>query len=599
MLNVGVVASQILFSSIYGGFFAALIVATVSLFDYNQINPAFRPIDVPIDELNLTVDFIVVGAGTAGNVVVNRLTEIGEWNVLLLEAGDSDETVITDVPLFNYFLWHTSYDWNYTTTPQPYACRVIWNSTCYWPRGRIIGGSSVINDFAAIRGNRIDYDGWASGGATNWSYADVLPFFRRLEDNRYPPYAADREYHGVGGYMTIERPTYYSSVGATFPAAGIELGYNVGDLNAAYQTGFMVAEGTLRDGRRCSTAKAYLRPARNRTNIQVSWGSVVTKILIGSNNRTAYGVQFTRNGKNLTAYCTKEVILSAGTINSPQLLMLSGIGPQQQLTELNIPVIADLPVGMNMQDHIGVPMAFTVNVSTINAGIFQTTEAAVEYALNRTGPLSSPVGVESIAFMNPPNATDGEYPQHEIVFTTYPPINPSNVNYFISLTFYLRYLSRGYIILNSSNPFDRPIINPMYLSVPSDVENLIAALQNAVAVCNTRAFQAQNCSIYTDLFTACLSFPTQSYSWYRCLATNYSTSIYHPGCTCRIGSVTDPQLRVYGIRGLRVIDASIMPSIPSGNINVPTIMIGERGADFIRRDYGVSTTVLHDGNGPS
>ncbi|CAH1395385.1 unnamed protein product [Nezara viridula] len=559
MLNVGVVASQILFSSIYGGFFAALIVATISLFDYNEINPAFRPIDVPIDELNLTVDFIVIGSGTAGNVVVNRLTEIGEWTVLLLEAGDSDETVLTDVPLFNYKLWHTSYDWNYTTTPQPYACRVIWNSTCYWPRGRIIGGSSVINDFAAIRGNRIDYDRWASGGATNWSYADVLPFFRRLEDNRY----------------------------------------NVGDLNAAYQTGFMVAEGTLRNARRCSTAKAYLRPARNRTNIQVSWGSMVTKILIGSSNRTAYGVQFIRNGKNLTAYCKKEVILSAGTVNSPQLLMLSGIGPQQQLTELNIPVIADLPVGMNMQDHIGVPMGFTVNVSTINAGIFETTAAAVEYALNRTGPLTSPVGVEAIAFMNPPNATDGEYPQHEIVFTTYPPINPTNVNYFIALTFYLRYLSRGYVTLNSSNPFDSPIINPMYLSVPSDVENLIAALQNAVAVCNTSAFRAQNCSIYEDLYTACLSFPTQSYGWYRCLATNYSTSIYHPGCTCRIGSVTDPQLRVYGIKSLRVVDASVMPNIPSGNINVPTIMIAERGADFIRRDYGVSTTVLCDGNGPS
>ncbi|KAK4014305.1 hypothetical protein OUZ56_026831 [Daphnia magna] len=346
-------------------------------------------------------DFIVIGAGSAGAVVANRLTEVSNWNVLLLEAG-GDEGIVADIPGAVHLLQRTSMDWQYKTMEQTEACLAFNDNKSNWPRGNILGGSSVLSYMLYVRGNKRDYDDWEAKGNIGWSYDDVLPYFIKSEDNRNPYIAANTKYHGTGGYLTVQEPAWTTPLAAAFVEAGVEMGYESNDGNAAKQTGFMLAQATNRRGRRCSTAKAFLRPIRNRQNLHISMHSHVHKIIIDPVTKQATAVRFEKKGQIYQVNAKKEIIVSAGSVNSPQLLMLSGVGPADHLQSFGIPVIEDLPVGDNLQDHIALGgMVFTVNkpFSAIE-GQYYAFPALLNYTMNSAGPLASLLGCEALAWVN-------------------------------------------------------------------------------------------------------------------------------------------------------------------------------------------------------
>lgn len=307
-----------------------LLLAGLTYYKYDTLDPESKPINR--QQLYPEYDFVVVGGGSAGAVVANRLTEIPQWQVLLLEAGP-DENEISDVPSLSAYLQLSKLDWQYKTEPTGRACLGMKHGRCNWPRGKVLGGSSVLNYMIYVRGNRHDYDHWESLGNTGWGYDDVLRYFIKSEDNRNP-YLSRTKYHGRGGYLTVQESPWRTPLVVAFVQAGTEIGYQNRDINGAEQTGFMIAQGTIRRGSRCSTAKAFIRPVRLRKNLHVALNSHVIKLLVNPFTMRAYGVEFVRNGKRQIVMARKEVILSAGALNTPQILMLSGIGPKEHLQKL-------------------------------------------------------------------------------------------------------------------------------------------------------------------------------------------------------------------------------------------------------------------------
>ncbi|OWR55003.1 hypothetical protein KGM_207052 [Danaus plexippus plexippus] len=467
--------------------FIPMLVAAIAYYQFDQTDPEGRPADIPNSRLLLEYDFIIVGAGSAGAVVANRLSEIGHWKVLLLEAG-GDETEISDVPLLAGYLQLSKLDWKYKTEPQGTSCLAMEGGRCNWPRGKVLGGSSVLNYMLYLRGNKKDYDTWESLGNKGWSYNDVLYYFKKSEDNQNP-YLAKTPYHSTGGYLTISEAPYHTPLVSSFIDAGLEMGYLNRDINGENQTGFMVAQGTLRRGSRCSTSKAFLRPAKDRTNLHISINSFVTKVMIDPRTKIAFGVEFVKNKMVYRIRARKEVILSGGTINSAQLLLLSGIGPADELAKHRIPLIQNLQVGKNLQDHIGLGgLAFMINKPiSIVENRLHTVSTLMEYAVLGEGPLTIMGGVEGLAFVNTKyvNASD-DFPDIEFHFIS----GATN--------------SDGGVGTAKMGPYWDP------------------------------------------------------------------------------EAVVDPELKVYGVKGLRVIDGSIMPNLVSGNTNAPIIMIGEKGSDMIK-----------------
>lgn len=323
--------------------------------------------------------------GSAGAVVANRLSENPKVSVLLLEAGP-DENEVSDVPSFAAYLQLSNLDWAYKTEPSNTACLGMINNRCNWPRGKVLGGSSVLNYMIYVRGNKNDFDHWASLGNTGWDYKSVLPYFLKSEDNRNP-YLARSPYHASGGYLTVQEAPWHSPLVAAFVEGGTELGYENRDINGERQTGYMIAQGTVRRGSRCSTAKAFLRPIRLRPNFHLALNALVTKIEIDPKTKHAYGVEFVRHNRKQVIRARREVILSAGAINSPQILMLSGVGPRDHLEALGIKVLRDLPVGNNLQDHLGFGgLTFTLEKPVaILQNRIQAATATTEYVLNERG----------------------------------------------------------------------------------------------------------------------------------------------------------------------------------------------------------------------
>ena len=520
-------------------------------------------------------DVVVVGAGSAGCVLAARLTEDPSLSVLLLEAGGSDDVLEVHVPAAMYKTWRTRRDWNYTTEPQP----GLDGRRLFWPRGKLLGGSSSINAMIYVRGAAADYDEWAQlSGDDSWSYAQVMPLFRRMEDNAR---GAD-EYHGVGGPLRVEdlrspHPWTQAVVESTL-AAGHPRN---DDFNGATQEGVGQYQVTQRRGRRWSAADAYLHPARSRPNLTVRTGALTTRVLVEGGR--AVGVEYRRGGQVRTPRATREVVLSGGAANSPQLLMLSGIGPADHLREVGVDVVHDLPgVGQGLQDHPLVPVIWHVRSGR---SLFRG-ESPWGYAQwfgARRGPLTSNIAESGLFTRSDPGLPEVDLQLHHIPvkFWRQAEVDP-DVDAFTTAVVLVHVASRGSVRLRSADPAWAPAIDAGYLTESRDVDALVRGVETAREVASGGPLAA----VLADEFSpgGTVHRPEDL----RRSARETLESLYHPASSCRMGSadddtaVVDPQLRVRGIEGLRVVDASVMPTLVRGNTNAPTMMIAERAADLIR-----------------
>jgi choline dehydrogenase len=518
-------------------------------------------------------DFIIVGAGSAGCTLSARLTEDSGTSVLLLEAGSAREPLAVRVPAAFSRLFKSRHDWAYETEPEP----ALGGRRLYMPRGKLLGGSSAINAMIYIRGNRLDYAEWVASGAQGWSYDEVLPFFLCSEDQAR---GASPE-HGVAGPMRIEDPRTPHPLSEAFVKACIQRGIPANDdFNGPVQDGAGFYQLNQKGGRRWSAANAFLFPALGRRNLTLGRGAHVLGVRIEAGR--AQGVDYVSNGRVQSAEASREVILCAGAVGSPQLLMLSGVGPASELKRLGIRIAVDLPgVGANLQDHpiVGVAQRCRQSISSSNA---ETLGAILRYALSRSGPLSSNVA-EAGAFVRSPAAAaapDIQFHFAPCFFIDNGFVRPPGHGFSIGPTL-VAPVSRGRVTLGSSDPRAAPLIFGNHLSEPADVAALRWGVELAREIAAAPAFDAFRGEEY---------WPGSQLSGKAAIEQHVRdtvTLLYHPVGTCRMGTdalcVVDPELRVRGIANLRVADASVMPSIIRGNTQAPTIMIAERLAAWLRR----------------
>ena len=525
-----------------------------------------------------TFDYIIVGAGSAGCVLANRLTESGKHTVLLVEAGGSDRNPLFSVPLLaGVAYWHKPANWNYETTPQP----GLDGRQIKWPRGKVLGGSSTINGMMYMRGNAADYDAWAQTGLSDWSYDDVLPYFRRSEAN---PERANSRFHGQDGSLHVAKAKGKNPLYQDFLAAGHGAGYPANDdFNGAIQEGLGFYDFNTQDGRRVSSATAFLRPAMSRNNLTVLTKTKVQRIVL--NNKRASGLVVRRAGEETTVHARGEVILSGGAINSPQLLMLSGIGDAGNLAEHGIESVVSSPnVGRNLQDHLGVYLTYACKDPITLYRLFRPDRAAFAFArawLTGKGPASA-VPLEAGGFLR--TRADLDIPDIHITFV--PGLNLETTRagqgqhgYLINF-YQLRPESRGRVKLASANPGAAPLIDPAYLKAAADRRCLRDGTRLARKIGEMAPLVARKKADISPTFDDLTSDDAID-RWVR----GGANTIFHPVGTCRMGAddaaPVDGQLRVRGVDGLRVVDASVMPTIIGGNTSAPTMMIAEKAADLI------------------
>ena len=526
-----------------------------------------------------TFDFIIVGAGSAGCVLADRLSADGQHKVLLLEFGGSDRSIFIQMPAALAYPMHSKkYNWGYESEPEP----ALNGRRLNCPRGKGLGGSSSINGLVYVRGNPMDFEGWQNDhGAKGWGYANVLPYFKRAEGRK----EGGDSYRGSDGPLSTTYGTLKNPLHQAWLDAAQEAGYALTeDYNGFRQEGFGRMDMTVRNGTRCSAAKAYLYPARKRPNLQIIQHALATRILF--EGARAVGLEYERGGKTCTAKASKEVILSGGPINSVQLLKLSGIGPAEELRQHGIAVVADRPgVGANLQDHLEFyfQMACTKPVTLYKqANLLGKARAGAEWLFLRRG-IGATNHFESCGFIR--SRAGIPYPDIQYHFF------PMAINYdgsslasehgFQAHVGPMRSKSRGSVTLRSADPHDAPKIFFNYMSHPDDWVEMRACVRLTREIFQQPAFapwRGREIQPGADCVTD---------AQIDAFIAAHVESALHPSCTCKMGApddpmaVVDPELRVIGVAGLRVVDSSVMPSITTGNLNAPTIMIGEKGADHI------------------
>ena len=525
-------------------------------------------------------DFVVIGAGSAGCVLANRLTESGRYRVLLLEAGGEDRSLWIHIPLgYGKNFTNPKVNWLYTSEQEP----ATGNRRIAQPRGKVLGGSSSINGLVYMRGQREDYDHWRELGNSGWGYADVLPYFRKSEDQQR---GAD-EYHGVGGPLKVSDPSEPHPLCDAYIAAAEQCGYPRNpDFNGASQEGFGYVQLTTRNGLRSSAATGYLRSARGRGNLAVITRAHATRILFS--DQRAAGVEYLHRGERRSVKARREIILAGGAFNSPQILQLSGIGPASLLRDFGIDVIADMPgVGANLQDHYNGRLVyqstepFTLNdaVGSFGRGVV----AAWRYLVLRKGVLMMGASYAAGFLRTDPALSTPDIQAGLALFSA--DKAGADLHRFSGFSLVARILrpeSRGSVLIQSADPLTAPAIRPNYLAAPQDAAVLLAGLKAVRRIMDTPTMRRYIAREH-DPGASCTS-DAELLNHIR-LRGGIS---YHPVGTCKMGNdaaaVVDDRLRVHGIPGLRVVDASIMPTLVSGNTNAPAIMIAEKGADIILQD---------------
>ncbi len=531
-------------------------------------------------------DYIVVGAGSAGCVLAARLSEDPATRVLLLEAGPPDRSLWIHLPIgYGKTMWSPTYNWCFHTDPDPNMN----GRRIYWPRGKTLGGSSAINGLIYIRGQREDYDHWATLGNTGWGYDDVLPYFVKSEGNQ----RGAIPFHGGDGPLKVSDIGARHELIEAFIDGARQIGVpRTDDFNGARQEGAGYYQLTTSKGWRCSTAKAYLTPAKHRPNLRIETDAFAAGLIL--EGKRAVGVRYRQGGTIKSAGCRAEVLLAAGSIQSPQLLQLSGIGPRALLDRLGIPVVADAPgVGENLQDHLQIRLTYecTKPITTndqLNSWFGQM-KIGLQWLLFRSGPLA--IGInQGGCFMRARHDARGsaEAARPDIQFhvaTLSADMAGGKVHPFSGFTMsicQLRPESRGHIRIRSTDPYEPPEMQPNYLATDLDRRTAIAGMKAARAIASSAAMRpyvkrevkpGPDAASDADLLEFC---------------RDNGATIFHPTGTCRMGvdglAVVDPRLRVNGVAGLRVIDCSVMPTLVSGNTNGPAVMMAEKAADMIRDD---------------
>ena len=532
-------------------------------------------------------DYIVVGAGSAGCVLADRLTASGRHRVLLLEAGGRDRNIWIHIPLgYGKLFNDPKVNWLYSTEPEP----TMNNRTLIQPRGKVLGGSSSINGLLYIRGQAADFDHWRQLGNAGWSFEDVLPYFRRAEDQERGPDAL----HGTGGPLAVSNVSEPHPLCEAFIESAQQAGFpRNDDFNGPSQEGAGYFQLTARNGRRCSTAVGYLRAAKRRPNLKVVTDALASRIQFSG--RRATGVEYRQGDATHVAHAGGEVIVAGGAFNSPQLLQLSGLGPAALLRSQGIEVVADMPgVGADLQDHLQVRMQYRctepITMNDVINSWRHSIAAGLRYILSRKGMLTIGAGYAGGFFRSHPDASTPDVQVHFIIFSgeaSGAALHPFPG--FIASVCQLRPESRGFVRIKSADPAVPPAIQPHYLSSQHDCDTVVAGMKLLRKIMRQPAMRhyiaeerapKPDCTSDADL----LAF-----------ARATGSTVFHPTSTCRMGAdaaaVVDERLRVRGIERLRVVDGSIMPAVVSGNTNAAVVMIGEKGADMILQDAAASAPV--------
>ncbi|WP_029075876.1 choline dehydrogenase [Kaistia adipata] len=523
-------------------------------------------------------DYVIVGAGSAGCVLANRLSADPSTSVILIEAGGRDSNPFIHMPAgYRQLMISGAVDWGYHTVPQKHCC----GRSFQWPRGKVLGGSSSVNGMVYIRGHASDYDGWAQMGNRGWSYSDVLPYFKRAENWEL----GEDEFHGGSGPLHTSRVHDFHPLARAWLEAGVQAGYPRNpDVNASSQEGFGPLDSTIKNGRRASTAYCYLKPALSRPNLKVITRALASRVLIVGGR--AVGVEYVRNGRTEVVRADAEVILAGGAINSPQLLQLSGVGDGDHLRSVGIRTVQELPgVGQNLSDHVATeiqqqctqPISLLRELKPLNVA-----KALVRYALTRSGPIAHP-GIQAVGFVKTRPDLVAPDIQYHFIMIMYGEHGKTlhELHGYQPLINVQRPESVGTVLIRSSDPTKHPEIDPNYLAAEEDVRVLRDGIKICRDVLTQKAFdpyRGTEVSPGRDVRT-----DAQIDDYVRRSAHTQ----YHPVGTCKMGidamAVVDAKLKVHGLEGLRVIDASVMPKMVSANTNAATIMIAEKGADMILR----------------